>query len=577
MKSVNDKIIYVGKAKSLKNRVRSYFSGKAGDRKTRELVKHIFDFDYIITSSEEQALILENTLIKKHRPKYNIMLKDDKRYPFLKLTMKEDFPRIFITREITPDGARYFGPYTDARSIRKILRMLEWIFPLRSCKRIIHCGDPQYQQSCMNYQLGKCMAPCVGYISCEDYQKIVNNVVKFLKGRNQEVIDDLKSEMEANSRELKYEKAAALRDKILYLQKLNRTKNIFFADLKDRDVLSVYTEDKRAAVAVLKVLAGKLINKEIYLLNQTDQSEHKEILTAFVKQYYAEKLDNLPSEIILEETVDDSDLLPDKMTKLFVVPQRGQYKALIMIARENAVNFLEEDKLKHLRKTNRSIFPVKELKDKLNLRCLPRKMICFDISNIQGSDTVASQVYFENGKPKKKFYRRYQIRTLSVQDDFAAMAEVITRFLKHLSEIEKPDLIVIDGGKGQLNAAMQVLKTSAESGFELISLAKRLEEIYLPGNPDPIILPRSSSALRLLISIRDEAHRFAISYHRQKRKSRTLTTELDGIKGIGEEVRFLLLKEFSSVANLKKAKPEDLIRVKGIGMITAKKILKELT
>ena len=569
----SDKVIYVGKSKVLKNRVRSYFSGKPADGKTQELVSKIADLDYIVTTTEEQALILEANLIKKYRPKYNIMLKDDKQYPFIKITLKEDFPRIFVTRDMKKDGSRYFGPYTDSRAIRKTLRLLEWIFPMKTCSRIIEEGKPLYKRACMNLQMGKCPAPCVGKITKAEYKKTVKNVINFLNGRNQDVIDDLILQMNLHSQKMEFEEAARKRDRIADIQKLNKSRNLFFTDQKNRDVIGIYQEDKLAAASVLKILSGKLLNKEIYVLENSAGSTLSSLMSAFLKQYYVPKLDSLPHRILLQEKPDEFTSLNKLLHNKLENPQRGERKSLVKIAKDNAFNFVEEQKLKYLRKSDRTIFPIKELKDKFGLTNLPRKMVCLDISTIQGTDTVSSLVFFENGKPKKKNYRHYIIKTVQGQDDFASMAETMNRYLLKINEQEKPDLIVIDGGKGQLSSAQAILMELEIDDIALISLAKRLEEVYLPGKTESIILPRSSSALRLLVNLRDEAHRFAITFHRKRRSKRTLQSELDKIGGIGEKTKFTLLKEFGSIENIKNATIAELSDVKGIGEKSAKLIL----
>ncbi len=580
MKNRSGKIIYVGKAKVLKNRVRSYFTGTPSDEKTRELVTKIVDFDYIITTTEKEALLLEDNLIKKYKPRYNIMLKDDKHYPFIAVSVQEPFPRIFVTRDLKKDGSRYFGPYIDTRAVRRTTRLLEWIFPFRTCKRMIPKDTIVFKKACINYQLGKCPAPCVGRISFEDYRDNINLIIEFLNGKNQRVIRALEKEMKLKSKAMEYEKAASLRDKILDIQKLNNKRSVFFTDQKNRDVIGIYTESENAVVSVLKLVEGRLLNKELYEMENVGKSSPSEIISAFVKQYYL-KVDSvipvkLPNQILLQVKPDDLSMLNSMLENRLHVPQRGDMKQLITIAAENAFNKLEENKLKHLRKSNRTIFPVTDLKEKLNLRALPRKMICIDISTIQGTDTVSSLVYFKNGKPFKKNYRNFIIKTLSGQDDFAAMAETMERYFMKVSDEDRPDLIVIDGGKGQLNSASGILNNLTIENIEIISLAKRLEEVFIPGYENSVILPRSSSALRLLVHIRDEAHRFAITFHRKRRSSRTLTSELDSIQGVGEELKFYLLKEFGSVEAIKKASISELTKIKGIAKKTAEKIVSHL-
>lgn len=569
-------IIYVGKAKVLRNRVRSYFTG-AHDRKTTKLVSHIADFDYIITSSETEAFMLEANLIKKHKPHYNIMLKDDKRYPFIAITMHEPFPRITITRELKKDGTRYFGPYTDAKAVRRTLRLLEWMFAFRTCKRVIPDGPPAFSRACINHQMGKCQAPCIGKITKADYRDVIRTIIDFLKGKNEALIEEFTRKMKVSAAEMRYEEAALYRDRIQNIQKLNRSQNVYFPDLKDRDVVAIYKEENLAAVSVLKVKTGKLLNKELYEMNVTADDDEASILSAFLTQYYAQRLDELPHTILLQMQPADIEEHREVFGSKLHIPQRGENRALTVMARENAFTYVEEQKLRYLRKANRTVYPITELKDRLGLSKLPRKMVCFDISTIQGTDTVASMVYFENGKPRKKGYRHFIIETVEGQDDFASMKEALSRFLAKPEEHEIPDLIVIDGGKGQLSAAWEMVQQSAMPQLEIISLAKRLEEVFLPGRSNSIIMPKSSPALGLLIHLRDEAHRFAITFHRKRRSARTLTSELDGIKGIGEETKFLLLKQFGSVTAVKKASVTELCRVKGIGVKTAQNIILQLS
>jgi len=579
MKNASNKIIYIGKAKVIRNRLRSYFTNAHLDMKTTELVSKVADFEYILTKTEGQAFELEANLIKKHKPKYNIQLKDDKRKPFIKITISKPFPQVFITRELNKNGSKefYFGPYTDTKALRQTMRMLEWIFPIRTCNRKIPEGKPVFKRACMNFQLGKCSAPCIGKISKEEYGQHVKELIQFIKGKNQDLIDDLYKRMSKHSDKLEFEKAAKIRDKIENIQKFNRSKNMFFTDEKNRDVIGIYQEGNRAAVSVLKILSGKLLNKEIYALDNTEGSTSAEIMEAFLKQYYSQKLNELPYRIFLQLEPLEVETINSWLKNKLIIPKKGANKTLISIAKENAFNFVEEEKLKHLRKSNRTIFPIKELKDKLGLKKLPRKMICIDISTIQGSDTVSSLVFFENGKPKKKNYRHFIMETVSGQDDFASMAETMNRYLKKIDENEKPDLIVIDGGKGQLNKSVKILETLNVDNIEIISLAKRIEEVFLPNRKDSIILPRNSSALRVLVKIRDEAHRFAITFHRKRRTKRTLKSELDEIPGIGEFTKFALLKKFGSVENISKASKVDLMGIKGVGQKSAQVILEYLS
>ena len=570
-KDKEETIIYVGKALNLKHRIKNYLNPAGKDLKTRHLIKNIASLDYIITNSEADAFILEATLIKRYRPKYNIMLKDDKRYPFVKITVNEPFPRIFITRDLQKDNAKYFGPYTEVRYLRNTLRNLEWIFPLRSCNRNI--PKIKYKQPCMNYQLGKCSAPCVGYISQAHYAQTVNQLLRFFSGRYAEILDELRIEMQNASEELRFEDAAKYRDRIIAIERIQKRQSVFNVEGRNIDIIGFYQEEKKAVCVVLKMNNGAIIHQENYPLANLDYDEPDSILASFLQLYYTDK-EEMPEEILLPFSPQEMDKLNSWLGNRLQIPQRGEKTKLIAMAKRNAFNLVEESKLAYLRKANRTIFPVQELKEVLKLPKLPRKIVCMDISTIQGSDTVSSAVFFENGKSKKKYYRHYIIRSIETQNDFAAMQETMTRFLKETEKEPsmKPDLIVIDGGKGQLSASKHILQSSGKEDIYLISLAKRAEEVFIPGNEQSLILPRSSSALRLLIAIRDEAHRFALSLHRKRRSQRTLESTLENIPGIGKKNKFLLLKELGSIENIAKADIATLTNIKGVGSKTAMQI-----
>ncbi len=574
-KNEKGKIIYVGKAVNLKNRVMSYINGKPSDPKTARLVSKICDLDYIITNTESEALELEANLIKQHRPRYNIIMKDDKRYPFIKVTTKEPFPRVFVTRDYKKDGNRYFGPHTNAGAVRKTMRLMEWIFPIRRCTRNIPADKVVFDKACINYQLGTCTAPCIGKISVNEYKRVVDQMMKFLKGKHNAIIDELKAEMQEQAEKMEFEKAALTRDKIEALQKVQSNRTMFLTDFKDRDIIALAKEEDIAAVVVIKMVEGKVLHKEVYPLSQVKESTESEILSFFLQSYYAQ-IDELPHSILLQLEPDIMDVLNEWLGNRLTLPQRGEKAQLINVAKLNAFNYVEEQKLAHLRKATRTIVPIQELKELLGLPKLPRKIVCMDISTIQGSDTVSSAVFFENGKPKKKMYRKFIMKTVIGQDDFASMAETLERFLHETEKDEqlKPDLIVIDGGKGQLNRAYSQLREQSDGSISMISLAKRIEEVFVAGQTSSILLPRSSGALRVLIDVRDEAHRFAITFHRQRRSKRTIKSELDNIKGVGDKTKFLLLKEFGSVDGIKRATVGELTEVKGISLKLATEIYK---
>lgn len=572
-KDKDDEVIYVGKALNLRNRIKSYLSSTAKDPKTEQLVSHIADLDYIITNSEAEAFLLEATLIKRYQPKYNVLLKDDKRYPFVKITLAEPFPRILVSRDLVKDGSRYFGPYTDVKSLRRTLRTFEWLFPIRTCSRNIPADKIKYKQACINYQLGKCPAPCIGKIDTTGYAEIVQRLIRFFDGRYEEVVNEYRSEMNRCAGELKFEEAARLRDRIVAIERIQKRQSVFYADRRNIDIIGFYQEDNEAICLVLRMQEGAIINQENYPLKNLVHESRESILASFLKLYYASR-EELPQEILIPHAPEDHEALSTWLKGRLVLPQRGEKTKLLAMAKRNAFHLIEEKKLAHLRKANRTIFPIQELKECLNLPSLPRKIVCMDISTIQGTDTVSSAVFFANGKPKKKYYRHFIIRSIDTQNDFAALQETLTRFLNEIDKEPdmRPDLFIIDGGKGQLSSTNEILKASIYHDISIISLAKRAEEIFLPGSTESIILPRSSSALRLITNIRDEAHRFAINFHRSRRSKRTLISELEDIRGVGEQSKFLLLKTLGSVESIRKASIEDLMNIKGIGAKIAQTI-----
>ncbi len=566
MKNKAGKIIYVGKATSLKNRVRSYFAGKKSDLKTRKLVENVADLDYIMVASAHEALILEDTLIKKHRPKYNILLKDDKRYPFLKLT-DEPFARLVVTREKKHDRGDYFGPFTDSGAMHRVREMVEEIFPLRKCNTL-------GKKRCLNFQIGKCVGVCEADEKLRDeYGRLVWRVKKFLSGHSREISAELQRLMESAAAKLDYKKAAIYKAQWESLQKLGQRQTVYFEDAKRRDVVAGYLEEKSGAIAVLKLVEGRLVGKESYPLKNVAGKSMQEVLAAFLKQYYLPRLEQLPWQILVETDL-AAELDEDLRQELTLfVPQKGKLSKLLWMARQNAFDLVEQERLKYLRRAVRTAAPVLELKQALGLAVLPTKIICIDISTIQGSDTVSSLVFFENGKPKKKNYMHFRMKEVQGQDDFASMQETLRRYLGKLDEYESPDLIVVDGGKGQLSSSVEVLQ---EMGVDIaiVSLAKRLEEVFLPGQSESILLPRKSLALKMIVHLRDEAHRFAITYHRKRRSMRTLSSELDEV--VGQKTKYKLLREFGSVQAVKEATVEELQVVKGVGEKLAEKVSQEL-
>jgi len=567
----NGKVIYVGKAKNLKSRVKSYFLDNISSVKTLALVSKINNLQVLVTDSELEALILENNLIKEFKPRYNVNLKDDKSFPFIKVT-NELFPRIYPTRKSMNDGAKYFGPYTDVRSMRASLRMINQIFKIRSCKLDLtekSIADKKFKV-CLDYHIKKCDGPCENFVSSIAYNEMVDEVVKLLKGKTDDLIKDLKNRMELSVKNLEFEKAAELRDKIGQLDSLSSKQKIVSDDFEDRDIFAIAFEGKDSTCAVFNIRSGKLIGKKQLKLSIEEGEELPEIYSAALKFYYNE-LTEIPKEIILEAEPDDSEALTEwlkmksgKKIKMFV-PQRGDLKSLVKMCKENASLQLKEIQLQKMKHLGNVSYSVSALQRDLRLKTLPRKIECFDISNLQGTDSVASMVVFEDGKPKKSLYRKFIIKSVEGPDDFSSMREVIERHYSRLQSENQPlpDLIMVDGGKGQLSSAVEILEKLGFKNYNIIGLAKRLEEVFFPNNSEPELIPKTSSGLKLLQQVRDEAHRFAVTFHRTRRSKRIIKTELTDIAGIGKETAKLLLQNFGSVDAIKNSSSDELIKVIG--------------
>lgn len=567
----NGKVIYVGKAKNLKSRVKSYFLDNISSVKTLALVSKINNLQVLVTDSELEALILENNLIKEFKPRYNVNLKDDKSFPFIKVT-NELFPRIYPTRKSMNDGAKYFGPYTDVRSMRASLRMINQIFKIRSCKLDLtekSIADKKFKV-CLDYHIKKCDGPCENFVSSIAYNEMVDEVVKLLKGKTDDLIKDLKNRMELSVKNLEFEKAAELRDKIGQLDSLSSKQKIVSDDFEDRDIFAIAFEGKDSTCAVFNIRSGKLIGKKQLKLSIEEGEELAEIYSAAIKFYYNE-LTEIPKEIILEAEPDDSEALTEwlkmksgKKIKMFV-PQRGDLKSLVKMCKENASLQLKEIQLQKMKHLGNVSYSVSALQRDLRLKTLPRKIECFDISNLQGTDSVASMVVFEDGKPKKSLYRKFIIKSVEGPDDFSSMREVIERHYSRLQSENQPlpDLIMVDGGKGQLSSAVEILEKLGFKNYNIIGLAKRLEEVFFPNNSEPELIPKTSSGLKLLQQVRDEAHRFAVTFHRTRRSKRIIKTELTDIAGIGKETAKLLLQNFGSVDAIKNSSSDELIKVIG--------------
>lgn len=565
------KVIYVGKAKNLRSRVRSYFQSNITSPKTIAMIRKAVDFQLLVTDSEVEALMLENNLIKELKPRYNINLKDDKSYPFIKVT-NELFPQVFPTRRIIKDGSKYFGPYTDVRSMKSSLRMINQIFKIRSCKYDITEKSIENKKFkvCLDYHIKKCDGPCEGLISSKDYNEMVSEVVKLLKGRTDDLIKDLSLKMNKAVESLEFEKAAELRDKIEQLKSISSKQKVVSDDFEDRDVFAAAYEGKDSTCSVFNIRNGKLIGKKQLKLSIEPGEELPEIYSAAIKFYY-NGITEIPREIILETEPADQEILNEWLNsqserKVRIhIPQRGDLKSLVKMCKENAILQLKEIQIQKMKNQGNIPYPLAALKRDLGLKNIPKKIECFDISNLQGTDTVASMVVFEDGKPKKSQYRKFIIKSVSGPDDFLSMQEVIERRYKNLIEKNEtfPDLIMVDGGKGQLSSAVEILDQLGIKNYNIIGLAKRLEEVFLPGKSDPEMIPKTSSGLKLLQQIRDEAHRFAITFHRKRRSKRIIKTELTEINGIGPGTAQKLLSELGSVDAVKNADKKKLEKIVG--------------
>jgi excinuclease ABC subunit C len=565
------KVIYVGKANNLRSRVKSYFHSKNPNAKTEALVSKIFDFELVVTDSEVEALVLENNLIKELKPRYNVNLKDDKSFPFIKVT-NEPYPRIFSTRRVIRDGSKYFGPYTSVKNMKSALRMINQVFKIRSCKFDINDESIAKKKFkvCLDYHIKKCDGPCEGLVSEKDYNEMVDEVVKVIRGRTDDLIKDLNKKMKTASSNMEFEKAAEIRDKIDQLRIISSKQKVVSNDFEDRDVISIAFEDKDSACSVFNIRGGKLVGKKQLHLSLRGGEELEEIYSSAIKFYYGDHVE-VPKEILIEVEPLEKELLEEwldqrseRKVKIFI-PQRGELKALVSMCKENAILQLKEIQLQKMKKEGNVPFALSALQRDLRLKVLPRKIECFDISNIQGSDSVASLVVFVDGKPKKSEYKKFIIKEVEGPDDFASMQEVIRRRYTRLLDNNDPlpELIMVDGGKGQLSSAIEILDSLGIKQYNIIGLAKRLEEVFFPENSEPESIPKTSSGLKLLQQIRDEAHRFAITFHRLRRSKRTITTELTEIKGIGKATAYQLLSELGSVEKIKNSNTETLSKIIG--------------
>jgi excinuclease ABC subunit C len=578
-KNAEEKIIYVGKAKILRNRVRSYFQkGHNHDPKTKVMVSKIAGLEVIVTDTEMEALILENTLIKKLKPRYNIDLRDDKSYPYIVVT-NEPFPRVYVTRKIKQDGSRYYGPYTDVKTMRYALKSVRDIFQIRSCRLplTVESIAKKKWKICLDYHIGKCGGPCEGLVSLEEYNEMISQVEKLIQGKTRDLIRQLTDEMKIFSERLEFEKAGIAKKKIAAIKVYSERQKIVSLELIERDIIAAVSEDDDGCGVIFKVRDGKLIGKQHFYLSNVSERSESEMIQTLIERYYV-NADYIPPEIYLSAEPVEVEFIEDIARSKrggdvrIVVPTNGEDLKLIKMCRANAKFMLDELKIQKEKGKETIPHTLQALQRDLRLPAPPRRIECFDNSNIQGSDPVASMVVFVDGKPRKSDYRKFKIKTVVGADDFASMEEVIERrYTRVMNEgAQLPDLIVVDGGKGQLSSAVEILRQIGLENQPIVGLAKRLEEVFVPSESESILLPRTSSALKLLQHIRDEAHRFAITFHRSLREKRVISTQLTGIEGIGETKATKLLRQFGSVKGVQDAPIEEIAKV--VGMKAAQNI-----
>lgn len=577
MKDENDKVIYVGKAISLKNRVRQYFqSSKNHTSKVKSMVKNIYKFEYIITDSELEALILECSLIKEYRPKYNVLLRDDKTYPYIKVTVNEDFPRVLKVRQVIKDKAKYFGPYTNTTAVNDTLEIIRNIYPIRTCNIDIERAIKNKVRPCLNKHIKKCVGPCTGEVSKEEYSKMIEEIILFLSGKEEHLIDLLKEKMNKCAMEFNFEDAAMYRDKIKSLEEMTQKQKIdsITSDL-NQDIIAMARAHDEACVQVFFIRNGKIVGREHYILEGVIDSTRESILSSFVKQFYMAQ-DYIPKEILIESDIEDSFILEEwlsdkKGQKVFIrVPQKGEKKNLIEMVRKNAVEYLEKFSNMNKLKYQKSIGALEELKNIIGLEKIPRRIESFDISNIQGVDSIGSMVVFTDGKKDKKEYRRYKIKTVIGPNDYDSMTEIVERRIKYG---DLPDLILLDGGKGQVSSVKRVLnKHNVEIPLWGMYKDDKHRTKGLISQEKEIELDKTSNLYRFVASIQEEVHNYAISYHRSLRNKTLTKSILDDIQGIGEKRKKALLSHFKNIDEIKNATMDELLEVEGMNKTSAENV-----
>ncbi len=583
LKGRDGEILYVGKAADLRARVRSYVQdGVALPHKTAVLMSHAADLDYLVTDNEVEALLLESNLIKEHDPRFNIVLRDDKSYPYIKVTLQEDFPRVYVTRRVADDGGRYFGPYAHVKLLRRNLALIKDLFPVRSCRYDLPREAPS--RACLDYHIHRCEAPCVGYVSREEYRGMIDEVVRFLEGDTRAATRMLERRMESAAARLQFERAAQYKRQIHQLEEMREGQRMTSLSGDDRDVVAMASLGDEACGIILRIREGRLLGKEHHVLGNVEGSSDGAVLSLFLTRYYL-RSETFPAELLLPFDFEDRVLVEEALRReagravRLHVPQRGDKARQLRLAERNALYQLEERRLRAEDETRRASDAIVDLKEGLSLARLPRRIACVDISTIQGEDSVGSVVTFANGAPRKAGYRHFRIKYAEGQNDYAMMAEVVERWFKALLDHGEPlpDFLVIDGGKGQLGAARQVLdELGVIEDVDAIGLAKREEEIYVPGRKDPIWLPRRSKALQVIQHVRNEAHRFAVSYHRKLHGKRVVGSDLDAVPGIGPKRRAALLHHFGSVERIRQTSIDEIAHVPGFSTALAERVKEAL-
>ncbi len=595
-KNTSGDVIYVGKALILRHRIRQYFKDSERlDFKTRQLVKNIADIEWIVVGSELEALILEMNLIKQHRPRYNIRLKDDKRYPYIKVHWADPFPKVTVTRQMVQDGSRYFGPYTSVWAVHETLNVVRRIFPYLTCDRVITGHDAH---PCLYYDIKLCSGPCIGAINQADYRQSIDDLCKFLEGHTEPIVARLKAEMDVASDHLEYEKAATFRDQVSAIERVMEKQKVISPEQKDSDVIAMARSEREACVQIFFIRSGKLIGREYFILEGTEDEPDHEILAQFITQFYNEAA-NVPCQMLLPNEIEEAKIIQQWLSSSrgcdkveLTVPHQGSQKELVQMATENAVETLRALKSQWAADTNKQSEALTELQDALQMPSPPNRIECYDISNTQGIASVGSMVVFEQGVPAKKMYRHFNIRTVVGPDDFASMEEVLTRRFKRWQAIQEqkevgakidesfarlPDFLIVDGGKGQMGRAVKVLEDFNLMGkFPVAGLAKQEEDLFIPGRDLPLELSKHSAGFYLLQRIRDEAHRFAITAHRKTRTREGLASQLEKVKGIGPGRRKLLLQRFGSIERIIAATVEELTDVPGITPELAQELKNQL-